>query len=81
MNTDKTRNYRDAAQGVERWYRKLGGRTFMFCYVVAGWWGVGETGTLTVSAAISNGDYYPVHKFYGVTGDSGWSSWAGYSKK
>ena len=76
----RDRNYRDAAQGVERWYRELGGRCYMFTYVVRGWWGVGQTGQLNVYRAISNGDCYVVKKFYNVSGDSGWSQWAGYSK-
>jgi hypothetical protein len=51
------------AQGVRVWYRELSGRMFLFTLVEAGWWGTAPTGTLTVSARISNGDWYPIHRF------------------
>jgi hypothetical protein len=57
----------DAAQGVRMWYRELNGRMFRFTLVVEGWWGVGETGTLRVKTQISNGDWYTIHEFTGVT--------------
>lgn len=70
------RNFRDAAQGCERWYRSLHGRTFMFTYVRTGWWGVGETGTLRVSRQFRPcGDFFTVKTFHNVTGQSGWSAW------
>lgn len=52
------RTYAPAAQGVCKWYRTLEGREYMFTLVTAGWWGVGETGTLRVYRRISNGDWY-----------------------
>lgn len=60
-------NIRPGAQGVVVWNRKLAGRWFRFTLVTAGWWGVGETGTLVVSAepkAIKcyPGDLYPVRR-------------------
>jgi hypothetical protein len=61
--TNGPRQYRDGAQGVKVWDRQLSGRWFRFTLVVEGWWGVPPTGTLTVKAAISNGDYYPIHRF------------------
>lgn len=73
----RDRNYRNAAQGVERWYRKLGGRWLMFTYVRRGWWGVGDTGTLRVYRQYrAGGDYFVVKTFANVTGESGWSAWA-----
>ena len=71
----RERSYRSAAQGVERWYRKLGTQWLEFCYVTDGWWGVGRTGTLYVKQAISNGDYYTVKIFQNVRGSSGWTEW------
>lgn len=70
------RNYREAAQGVERWYRTLNGRTFMFTFVNDGWWGVGETGTLRVHRQYRPcGDYFVCKTFHGVNGESGWNEW------
>jgi hypothetical protein len=43
---------RPGAQGVLVWYRTLAGREFRFTLVLAGWWGVGETGTLRVASRI-----------------------------
>lgn len=56
-----------AAQGVRSWYRELAGRYFRFTLVEQGWWGTAPTGTLTVSAQISNGDWYPIHRFTPVS--------------
>lgn len=61
------RNFRSGAQGVIVWHRTLAGRPFRFTLVVNGWWGVGETGTLRVSAEpkaieCSPGDWYPVRQ-------------------
>jgi hypothetical protein len=59
-------NVRPGAQGVIVWNRKLAGRWFTFALVTAGWWGVGETGELHVSAVFGcadghyPGDRYPV---------------------
>jgi hypothetical protein len=56
-------NVRNGAQGVIVWDRKLEGRWFRFSLVTAGWWGVGETGTVRVKAQHSGyagGDYYLV---------------------
>lgn len=59
-----TRSHAPAAQGVEMWTRRLAGRTFRFTLVRAGWWGVGETGTLTTYYDITGrGDWYPRHTF------------------
>lgn len=52
-----------AAQGVLVWTRKLAGRRFWFTYVYAGWWGVGETGTLTVSAERPGLEGYPEYRY------------------
>lgn len=60
---DGKRSYVPGAQGVTLWYRKFGNHWYQFIYVHAGWWGVGPTGTCIVSRAISNGDYYPVHRY------------------
>lgn len=61
------RNYFPAAQGVEMWYRRLAGRTFRFTLVREGWWGVGDTCTLRVSAQLRGyegcGDWYPHRSF------------------
>jgi hypothetical protein len=56
------------------WYRELAGRMFRFTLVEAGWWGTAPTGTLTVSARISNGDWYPIHQFARTGVDTSQSS-------
>jgi len=83
------RHYQPAAQGVERWYRLLGDHWYHFAYVVDGWWGVGETGTLRVSRERHPATTYltvgsmrrsvtriRVRTFTHVTGESGWREWA-----
>lgn len=74
----RNRNYRSAAQGCERWYREIAGRTFMFVYVRRGWWGVGESGTLYVKRSFRpGGDYFTVKTFRNVGNvRSGWAAWA-----
>lgn len=51
------------AQGVLTWHRVLAGRRFWFTYVHAGWWGVGETGTLTVRAERPGLEGYPEYRY------------------
>jgi hypothetical protein len=55
---ESKRNYFPAAQGVKKWFRTIGGKTYMFTLVTAGWWGVPPTGTLHVWYQISNHDWY-----------------------
>lgn len=56
---------RDCAQGVRGWTRWLGGREWLFLLVVDGWWGVGDTGTVTVyRSGYWPGDWYPCKTFH-----------------
>jgi hypothetical protein len=48
-----------AAQGVQGWYRQIGGRWYRFSLVTDGWWGVGETGTMHAARQfVPLGDWY-----------------------
>jgi hypothetical protein len=58
------RQYAPAAQGITMWHREIGGRWYRFALVTAGWWGVGETGTLRVYRKFSPcGDWFESHTF------------------
>ncbi len=62
MKDHRGRNYFPAAQGCKVWYRTINGRNVKFTLVERGWWGVGPTGSITMSRRISNGDWYPVRR-------------------
>jgi len=52
------------AQGVVCWMREINGVYYGFQLVYAGWWGVGETGSLTVTKPDRVFNRFPVHHLH-----------------